>query len=119
MTFSYFLNRKRATCVVSFNGMLDEDGVPILNTCLNEVMSDSPKYVVLNFGGLLGVEEKVARPFVIFQQNLRDVGSIYLCNLSGSLEAELKAKGIIRDSEIRHDLMDALQAILRNERPYG
>lgn len=112
MALSYFINRKRSTCVITFSGSISPNDTEVLETCLKEATSEPARYYVLNLGGLQAVEPGASRPFTRFQQELRQGSRLYLCDLQGEAGRTLKAEGLVRESELQPDLLTALQAIL-------
>jgi len=116
MALSYFINRKKTTCVVSFQGALSPNDVDILEECLKEATSTPVRYLVLNLAGLKGADPTAARPFTLFLQALRSGSKIYLCDLQAEPGRILKASGVIRESEVQPDILTALQAILNEEK---
>jgi anti-anti-sigma regulatory factor len=116
MALSYFINRKKTTCVITFKGSLSPTDNELLGTCLKEATAETFAYMILNLGGINGVDPESARPFTIFQQGLRSGSRLYLCDLAPEPSRILKAQGVVRESETFPDLMACLQAILSEEK---
>lgn len=119
MALSYFINRKKSTCVITFNGSLSPNDQDLLATCLKEATVDMVRCVILNLGGIKEVDPDCARPFTLFQQGLRANSRLYLCDMQTEPARILKAQGVVRENETFPDLMACLQAILRDERGGG
>lgn len=116
MALSYFINRKKTTCVVTFKGSLVPSDAVSLEACLKEALSDPAKYYILNMAGLSAVEAGTSRPFTMFQQALRSKSKLLICDLQSEPGKAFRAEGVIRESEVHDDLMSALQAILTEEK---
>jgi hypothetical protein len=116
MALSYFINRKKLTCVITFKGSLSPNDNELLGTCLREATAEKFAYMILNLGGIKGVDPESARPFTIFQQGLRASSRLYLCDLAAEPARILKAQGVVRESETFPDLMACLQAILMEQK---
>src|SRR5690606_13924754 len=112
MALTYFLNRKKTTCVVTFKGSITVNDGEVLDQCLNEATAEPSQYYILNLGGLVDVEVPACRPFTLFQQGLRANSKLYICDLQADSGKILKTNGVLRESEILPDLMTCLQAIL-------
>ena len=116
MALSYFINRKKAMCVITLQGSLTSNDVEVLSACLKEAVLEPARNYILNMGGLKDVEPDASRAFTLFQQGLRGNSRLYLCDLNDKIGRMLRAGGIIRESEIFSDLMAVLQAILNEEK---
>ena len=116
MALTFFLNRKATTCVVSFKGTIAASDAECLDSCLREVTGELAKYLILSMGGISKVEAESARSFTLFQQALRGKSKLYLCDLQEAVGSALRAQGVLREAEVKTDLMACLQAIQRAER---
>ena len=116
MALSYFINRKKSTCVIAFKGSLSPNDSELLGECLKEATAEIYRYVILNLGGIKDVDPESARPFTLFQQGLRANSRLYLCDLLPEPARLLKAQGVVRESETFPGLMACLQAILIDEK---
>jgi anti-anti-sigma factor len=116
MALSYFINRKKSTCVITFSGSLAPNDTEVLSTCLKEATSETYRYIILNLGGLKATDPAASRPFTLFQQALRGNSRLYLCDLQSEVARILKAEGVVRESEAFPDLMSCLQAIITEEK---
>ena len=116
MALSYFINRKRTTCVVTFKGSLAPADGDTLDLCLNEATGELARFYILNLSGLREAEPAASRPFALFQQALRAKSKLYLCDLQSDPGRVLKAEGVVRETELVPDLMSALQTILNEEK---
>jgi hypothetical protein len=116
MALTYFVNRKKTTCVISFTGSLSPNDAELLHGCLAEAVSEPARHYILNLGGMKGVDLDASRPFTLFQQGLRAESKLYLCSLPPEVARTLKGGGVIREGEIFPDLLTCLQAILNVER---
>ena len=116
MALSYFINRKKATCVITFTGSITANDAEQLDLCLSETNLEPARHVILNLGGLKSVETDAYRALTLFQQGIRARSKLYLCDLLPEPAKVLKTAGVVRDSEIFADLMTALQAILNSEK---
>lgn len=116
MALSYFINRKRTTCVITLKGSLTPNDEETLDACLREAKAEPAQYYILNMAGLIASESGTSRPFTLFQQGIRASAKLFLCDLQPEVGRELKAEGVIRESEVHPDLMTALQAILNEEK---
>lgn len=113
---SYFINRKKITCVVSLAGTLTEADIPILQNCMEEIETAPARHKILNLSGLADVEPAMARPFTLFQQSLRSGESqLYLCGIPAKLADRLRKEGLIREAEVHPELLVALQVIMKSE----
>jgi hypothetical protein len=115
MALSYFINRKKTTCVVSFQGSLTLNDVECLELCLKEATAEPAKYFILNLAGLIDVEVGACRPFTLFQHGLRASSKLYLCDIPAEPGKILKGNGVVREGEVNADLMSCLQAIIKEE----
>lgn len=116
MALSFFINRKKTTCVITFKGSMTPNDAETLDTCLKEATSQPARYFILNMAGLVNAEAAVSRPFTLFQQGLRASSKLFLCDLQPDAGRVLKGEGVVRESEVMPDLMTALQSILNEER---
>jgi anti-anti-sigma regulatory factor len=116
MALSFFINRKRTTCVVTFKGSLTPNDAESLDSCLAEALSQPAQYLILNMAGLASAEAGTSRAFTLFQQGIRSKVKLLICDLQPEAARVLKAEGLIRESEVHPDLMSALQAILSEEK---
>ncbi len=116
MALSYFLNRKKTTCVITMQGSLLIGDVEVLDACLKEATAELPRYFILNMGGVVEVEAAATRPFTLFQSGLRANSKLYLCDVQFEVSRTLKASGVLRESEISPDLLTCLQTILNTEK---
>lgn len=116
MALSYFINRKKTTCVITFQGSLSLNDSEVLDACLKEATAQPARYFVLNMAGLRDVASEASRPFTLFQQGLRAGSKLYLCDVNSGPLSLFKAEGVIRESEVFPDLLSALQAILGAEK---
>lgn len=116
MALSFFINRKRTTCVITFKGSLAPNDADVLEACTSEALKELARYYILNMSGMRDAEAGASRPFALFQQALRAKSKLYLSDLQGDASRILKAEGVIRDTEVLPDLMSALQAILNEEK---
>lgn len=116
MALSYFLNRKKTTCVITLQGSLTLNDVEILDACLKEATAETAQYFILNLGGLTDVEPAAGRPFTLFQSGLRAGSKLYLCDVQSEVSRTLKGSGLLRETELTSDLMTCLQAILNAEK---
>ncbi len=115
MALTYFINKKRSTCVITLKGNLTPDDVATLDACMKEVLTDAMAYRVLNLAGLADMDLGTSRPFTIFQQSLRESSQLFICGLNVKIQKTLKEHGLVRDPEVQTDLMTVLQVILQLE----
>jgi len=116
MALAYFINRKKSTCVITLRGSLSRNDEEIFSACLKEATTDIFRYVILNMGGIKGVDPECARPFTIFQAGFRTKSRLYLCDMQTESARVLRAQGVVRESETFPDLLTCLQAILSEEK---
>ena len=116
MALSYFLNRKKTTCVITFKGSLTLNDVETLEACLKEARAEPAQYYILNLAGVVEVEPNASRPFTLFQHGLRSGSKLYLCDVQPEPERVLKSSGVLREGELCPDLLSCLQAILQAEK---
>jgi anti-anti-sigma regulatory factor len=116
MPLTYFINRKKVTCVISLTGSLTEADLPIVQKCGEEVDAEPAKYTILNLSGLTEIDPSMAGAFTSFQQSLRAKGSqLFLCGVIPKLLEALKKDGLVRDAEVQFELLVVLQSIMKAE----
>ncbi len=69
MALSYFINRKKTTCVITFKGSLTPNDAESLDACLKEALLETSRYYILNMGGLKEVEPSVSRRSPYFSKS--------------------------------------------------
>src|SRR3989338_6152839 len=100
MALSYFLNRKRSTCVVTFKGSMSALDEEMLVRCQKEILSEPAKYIVLNLQGLSGIEPDLTRHLTLFQQVLRAESTLIICEILPDVAAFLRPEGVVREAEV-------------------
>ena len=114
MALTYFINRKKITSVISLNGSLTKVDTEVLDKCLEEILSQPSKYIILNLSGFTAVSAGMGPALIKFQQKIREPGAkLYLCNLTRELAAALT--GLVVESEVKADLLIVLQIIMKLE----
>lgn len=116
MALSYFINRKKTICVVTFQGSFTQNDVGTLENCLNEIRSEASQYVILNLGGVSAVDQETCRPLTLFQNGIRVDSKLYLCSIQENPGKLLRGAGVLRESEVVPDLLACLQNILAGEK---
>jgi len=119
MALSYFINRKKAICVITLKGSLSIDDVEPLEACLKEVMLQPASYVVVNFAGVEQVDVSASRPLTLFQQGLRAKAKLFLCEILPEIGKHFSHLGLVREAETFPNLVACLQEIIVIEKKQG
>ena len=98
--------------VLSVGGSLDSTSSPELGECLEPVITEGDKAVVLDLSGTSYVSSAGLRVLLSTTKRLRAAGrSIVVCGVSANIMEVIKVTGFHRILEIRDTLEQALEVV--------
>jgi len=108
--FDYKLISKNDVTIISFSGHINKDCKDLLETCRQEIISDSAKMIVLYFEDVTSVEPCVFREFTIIQHEIRlKKIELFITGLNSPTRKFLIDHAVIRLNEIRKNLSDVFE----------
>jgi hypothetical protein len=111
--FQYFLNQKKNIAVISFVGHAERSDVELWQKVIDVAQSVPCKFVVLNFVGVVEIEESLNPAIVRLQSAIRDsFREVLICGLHPGLYKRYNEKGMLRSYEVFPSLVEALQKIV-------
>lgn len=109
--FTYSIIQKGPIALVTLQGRVSREAVPALDKCQQEIVALGSKNVIIVFKDVEDVDHVAFRDLTLLQTNVRKVGkALFLTGLTPYLRKYLGDKGIIRDSECKVSVADALKA---------
>lgn len=112
-SFEYKIVENNDVVVVTFQGKLSRDAKDGLKKCHQELIHISSKYIIFFFKDVSLVEPIILRDLTLIQHDTRKNNKrIFVTGLSPSLKQNLNGKGIIRLTEFKNSLDEALKSIL-------
>lgn len=109
MEFEYKLISKGEVAIVSFAGHLSKESRDKMAICQDEVMRSNVTMVVLFFRDVTNIDCNILRELVQIQHEMRKNNlKLFITGLSQSLKQLLDERGVIRGSEVKNSLEEAL-----------
>lgn len=110
---NYKINSQGRVVILTIQGLLTKEDIPDINKCKNELFeNETPFAVVLNFKNVGRIDLTVHRDLTLLQHEIRRVKSLVrVVGLNSRLRAILEEKGVLRGSEVGHDLQEVLKSL--------
>lgn len=108
--FIYKIIEKNAFVIVSFQGKITKDAKDFLLKCQQELNQIQCRNVIFYFKDVPSVDHIALRELTLIQSEVRKNGlALNIVGLSHLLKQFLIEKGVVRASEIRNSLEEALR----------
>ena|SRR5579885_271496 len=116
----FFISEKNSIVVLSLAGLLYKDSIPVLSDAQSEVVSKSPKWVLLLLNDLSGIDPSALSALTRLQKAIRDIpAKLRICGLNPKLKSLLEEKGLLRRDELVENLNDAIMDVGRLSAAHG
>lgn len=111
MEFEYKCISKNNLTVVTFKGRFNKEALEGLGQCRQELTGSEAKFVIFLFKDVPVIDVVVNRELTLLQQELRKSKQLYLVGMNRTLKLSLLDKGLIRQSELKESLEEAIKSI--------
>ena len=109
-TFEYNIKTKNDYAVVTLNGPMTKDAREQLEQCHQDLMLFEAKNIILYFKEVLTLDAGIYRELTLLQQDIRKKNkSLNLVGLCASKKQILVDKGVVRVTEVKTSLEEALK----------
>lgn len=110
ITFDYKLTSSKLATILTFKGQICKDSLDKLEQCRGDIVPLGPKLFIIYFKDVTSVEAAAYRQLTIIQQEIRKKSTLLVVGLSSELKGLLTENAIVRQSELKRSLEDALKA---------
>ncbi|HXH76152.1 MAG TPA: STAS domain-containing protein [Bacteriovoracaceae bacterium] len=109
--FDFKITTNKVVTVVTFQGRITKESVERLEKCRGDIGPMNSKLFIIYFKDVQCVEYSAYRELTLIQQEMRKKDSL-LCivGLNSELKALLTTKAIVRTSELKKTLEEAIRA---------
>lgn len=113
MSFEYTITQKKNIAVISLNGDLGKDSKVALEKLHAELLECRATFFIFYFKNVTQVDHSTFKTLTMMQHDLRKQKfDISIIGLDPKLRSSLVDKAIIRSSEIKKDMAEALSTIV-------
>lgn len=112
--FEYKITSKNGVSIVTFKGKICRETRDQLESCRQEIMSDSSSFVIFYFKEVPAIDATVFREFTILQQEIRKKNvPLYLTGLDTATRQYLIDRAVVRLSEFKKSLQDVFDELAK------
>lgn len=113
MSFEYAITQKQDIAVITLAGDIDRESKAILEKLHAEVLELQANLFIFHFKGVTTIDHSIYVELTVIQHDLRKQKlDLYILGLDPKLKNILVDKAIIRSSEIKKDMTEALASRL-------
>lgn len=112
--FEYKITSKNGVSIVTFKGKLTKETKDHLESCRQEISTDTSTLVIFYFKEVPAVDPAVFREFTLLQQEIRKKNvPLYLTGLDNSTKQYLVDRAVVRLSELKKSLHDVFEELAK------